>query len=81
MESGYSVIAPLYDRINGDLYRPYADFLQEAIRQYSRTEVRDVLDLGCGTGKITAMMADAGYSMIGLDSSPDMLNLAREANE
>ena len=78
---GYSVIAPLYDRINGELYRPYAEYLQEAIRQYARTDVRDVLDLGCGTGRIAALMADAGYTMVALDSSLEMLNIAREANE
>ena len=81
METGYSVIAPLYDRINEPLYRPYADFLREVIRQYSRTDVRDVLDLGCGTGRITALMADAGFNMVALDRSPDMLNYARAANE
>ncbi len=77
----FGVIAPLYDRINGELYGPYADYLKEAIRIHARIPVNDVLDLGCGTGKITALMADAGFNMIGLDNSPDMLNIARENNE
>lgn len=77
---GYSVIAPLYDRINGDQYRPYASFLQEAFRRYARISVREVLDLGCGTGKIAALLADAGYDMVALDRSTDMLMLARENN-
>jgi trans-aconitate 2-methyltransferase len=36
-----------------------------------------ILDLGCGSGQLTAAIADAGASVIGLDSSPDMLVEAR----
>lgn len=77
----YSSIAALYDRINGEWYAPYADFIDRVIRKYSDIPVEDVLDLGCGTGRITALMADKGYGMIGVDRSAEMLNLAREANE
>ncbi|MBQ0092047.1 MAG: class I SAM-dependent methyltransferase, partial [Clostridiales bacterium] len=56
----YSSLATLYDRINGEIYAPYAEFLDGAIRKYSEIPVQDVLDLGCGTGKITALMADKG---------------------
>lgn len=76
----YSVIAPLYDRINGDQYRPYASFLQEAFRRYAAIPVREVLDLGCGTGRIAAQLADEGYDLVALDHSPEMLNIAREQN-
>ncbi len=76
----YSVIAPLYDRINGDQYAPYASFLQEAFRRFAGIPVREVLDLGCGTGGITALLADAGYDMVALDASPEMLCIAREKN-
>lgn len=76
----YDLIAPLYDRINGDQYQPYASFLQEAFRRYAGIPVREVLDLGCGTGRIAALLADAGYDLVALDKSPEMLNLARENN-
>ena len=36
-----------------------------------------ILDLGCGSGQLTAAIADAGASVIGLDSSPEMLAEAR----
>jgi SAM-dependent methyltransferase len=42
--------------------------------------VKEVLDLGCGTGGICALLADRGYDMVALDLSPDMLNIARERN-
>ncbi len=37
-----------------------------------------VLDLGCGTGTLTELLADAGYDMLGIDLSPDMLQIAME---
>ena len=37
-----------------------------------------VLDLGCGTGTLTEMMADAGYDMMGIDMSYDMLQVAMD---
>jgi len=36
-----------------------------------------ILDLGCGSGQLTAAIADAGASVVGLDSSPEMLAEAR----
>jgi SAM-dependent methyltransferase len=36
-----------------------------------------VVELGCGTGSFTQIMKKKGYDMIGIDMSPDMLNVAR----
>ena len=36
-----------------------------------------VLDLGCGTGQITRRLRDMGYDMTGVDSSDEMLEIAR----
>ena len=37
-----------------------------------------VLDLGCGTGTMTELLAGRGYDMIGVDGSADMLMSAQE---
>ncbi|HSU32168.1 MAG TPA: methyltransferase domain-containing protein [Bryobacteraceae bacterium] len=37
-----------------------------------------ILDLGCGTGQLTAKIADAGAAVLGLDASPDMIGQARQ---
>jgi SAM-dependent methyltransferase len=72
-------IAELYDHINGNAYVPYADFLEESFKK-ADIKVNEVLDMGCGTGGIAALLADRGYDMIALDISPEMLNIAREKN-
>lgn len=45
------------------------------------TERNVVVDLGCGTGTLTELLADAGYDMIGIDNSQEMLNIALEKRE
>lgn len=40
-----------------------------------------VLDLGCGTGTLTELLAGKGYDMIGVDLSQEMLNIALEKKE
>lgn len=37
-----------------------------------------VLDLGCGTGTLTELLSGKGYDMIGVDNSPEMLEIAAE---
>ena len=38
---------------------------------------RGALDFACGTGRITEVVRDAGWAVVGLDGSPAMLDLAR----
>ena len=36
-----------------------------------------IVELGCGTGSFTQVMKKKGYDIMGIDMSPDMLNIAR----
>jgi len=43
-----------------------------------RLAPRKVLELGCGTGRITLPLAQLGFELVGLDSQTDMLGKAEE---
>ncbi len=75
----FTAIAQLYDHINGSAYVPYSQYLEKAFEK-ADIKVNEVLDLGCGTGAIAALLADKGFDMVALDISPEMLNFARERN-
>ena len=77
MES-YEFLAGCYDQLTADVrYRAWADYLE---RHFARSAipVRTVLDLACGTGSLTRILAERGYEMIGVDQSEEMLAQAAE---
>lgn len=77
MES-YTSFAQVYDLFMDNIdYEQWGEYLKELLETYG---VQDgiVLDMGCGTGNITQILSKAGYDMIGIDNSQDMLNIAME---
>ena len=44
-------------------------------------ERNTVLDLGCGTGTLTELLARKGFDMIGVDNAEEMLRIAMEKRE
>ena len=64
----------LYDDRHSFVWKKSADLIElAAIAPGER-----VLDLGCGTGHLTAQIADLGAEAVGLDSSPSMIAQARQ---
>lgn len=55
--------------------------LAEDAKELLCSERNLVLDLGCGTGTLTEMMAQKGYDMVGIDNSQEMLSIAMEKRE
>lgn len=53
----------------------------ENVRENLRQEQNTILDLGCGTGTLTELLARRGYDMIGIDLSEEMLQIAMEKRE
>ena len=57
---------------------------EESDKQTARNLRQDkntILDLGCGTGTLTELLARKGYDMIGLDNAQEMLQIAREKRD
>lgn len=79
--SCYGSLAAWYDQLTGDVpYSQFADFYEAEFARCGG-EFRLLLDLCCGTGTLTALMAERGYEMIGVDASVEMLMQAREKCE
>ena len=73
MEEYRGMDAELYDAYTSVNWGGDIEFyVEEAVKA-----VGPVLELGCGTGRITIPVAEAGLEIVGLDNSEDMLNIAR----
>ena len=75
----YESFARVYDLFMDNVpYEEWSSYLTGLLREYSICG-GTVAELGCGTGKMTRLLAAAGYDMIGVDNSEEMLEIAREA--
>lgn len=62
-----------------DVYDLVYSYVSKDIPFYTNQAVRSggtVLELGCGTGRVSIPIAEAGVKIIGMDSSPEMLRVA-----
>ena len=74
---GYDAIASVYDKLNAELdYNGWADFFERCFDRYLGKRPEIILDLACGTGRMTRILAERGYDMIGVDGSEAMLSEA-----
>src|SRR3954454_2327807 len=71
--SSYDTIARLYDPWSRSVTEDVAFYLEEA-----RKAKAPVVELGVGTGRIAVPIAADGIRVIGVDSSPGMLEVCRE---
>lgn len=73
----YEALAASYDELTEDVeYEARAEFVERLLRRAKR-EVKTLLDLACGTGTMTALFAQRGYRVTGVDFSPEMLAQAQ----
>src|ERR1051326_411335 len=66
--------AGLYESEHGFVWKYGADL----VRLLNPQPAERILDMGCGTGHLTAQIAAAGAAVLGVDSSPDMIGQARQ---
>ncbi len=88
----YTDFARVYDTFMDETpYEEWCEFLVTLLKRYEiKEEITDtnllqeknsILDLGCGTGTLTQLLAKKGYDMIGVDNSEEMLQIAIEKRE
>lgn len=74
----YTGFASVYDLFMDNIpYEEWCRYLTDLLKEQG-IEDGLVLDLGCGTGTLTRLLADYGYDMIGVDLSDEMLGIAME---
>ena len=79
--ASYESFARVYDLFMDNIpYEEWCGYLHTLLEKYDVTDGL-VLELGCGTGTMTELLADCGYDMIGVDNSADMLEIALEKKE
>lgn len=75
--NAYTGFAAVYETFMDNVpYEEWAEYLTGLLKEYG---IKDglIAELGCGTGTMTRLLAKAGYDMIGIDLSEEMLDIAR----
>jgi trans-aconitate methyltransferase len=67
--------ANLYDAKHAFVWKYGADLVPLLAPQAGER----ILDIGCGTGHLTAQIANSGARVLGIDRSPEMVRAARHA--
>ena len=79
----YDAVAPDYARLLPDMRveaPPDLAVLSAFVALVEQSEAGPVAEVGCGSGRVTAHLADTGLPMLGLDLSPGMVAAARSAH-
>ncbi len=76
--NAYEALALSYDSLTQDI--PYEEMLayMEALLQNHGIRPQSVLDLACGTGSMSVLLARRGYQVLAADRSEEMLTMAWE---
>ncbi len=79
IRSYWSAVAPVFDdEPDHGLADPSVrDAWRERFRQWIPQGAATIVDLGCGTGSVSLLLADLGHTVLGVDSAPEMVALAR----
>src|SRR5690242_9916389 len=75
--AAFTNVAPLYDALmTGVPYTEWVAYLHELL-ETRQARPHHVLDLACGTGNVTELLAQEGYQMTGVDIAPAMIAAAK----
>ena len=77
----YKDFAFIYDELMNEVdYNGWVDYIENIIKS-ENAEVKNILELACGTGNLTIPLTKKNYDIAGIDISEEMLSVAREKGE
>ena len=75
----FDKFAIYYDLIYHDKsYVKEVNFIVKTLKKYGKKNIQNILDIGCGTGSHSVLLAKKGFSITGIDRSKQALDIARE---
>lgn len=76
--SPYTKIASYYDLVYDAFpYEKNSIVIERLLHRYKKS-IKKILDIGCGTGSHSIVLCKKGYTITGIDSSDEMINLAKQ---
>jgi SAM-dependent methyltransferase len=74
-----SLYAGQYDQLYVEKdYAQESAVILEAVKRHGKHTPKSVIDLGCGTGNHSLLLAKAGYAVTGVDMAPAMIDIAHK---
>lgn len=74
--SSYKEFAHVYDALMTDI--PYDNYVHKVVSCVENVKGKSLLDIGCGTGVLSAKFAEQGFLVQAVDLSEEMLAMASE---
>ena len=80
-ESVFNLIAPIYGLFYEYQKKGFSKMLESAEKELGLSSFETILDVGCGTGALCAVLSEKGLIVTGVDSAEKMLGVARKKPE
>ncbi len=77
----FNSIAPIYGLFYAYQKKGFSKMLESAEKELNLMSFKTILDVGCGTGALCAVLNRKGFLVTGVDPAEKMLNIARKKPE
>ncbi|MBN2517577.1 MAG: class I SAM-dependent methyltransferase [Candidatus Altiarchaeota archaeon] len=65
-------------KTRGDIFGEPERVIKQSVELLKQNSAKKILDLGCGTGRHSLLLAKEGFEVYGLDTSPNALQILRD---